>query len=71
MTSTQNKIKELIINDRKTTKEEKEQSQSLEPFNLRITTVEVSGDGAKLTSEELAGILKLFTENKTGSKTPL
>ena len=62
------KYKEIIIMDRQTTTEEKEEKQIIEPLNVRITSIEISGNGAKLTSGELLEIMKLFAEKRSQTK---
>lgn len=71
MSDRQNKFKEIIITDRKSTQEEKAGKASLKQFNLIITSVEVSGGPPKLTSVELAEILKLMSQNRKQSKMAL
>lgn len=71
MSSSQSQFKEFLITNKRSRKEEKELKQLLEPFHLRITSVEVSGQGSTLTSRELAEILKLLAADNRTTETKI
>ena len=55
----------IEIKNRKSTKEEKEMKKCEDAMNMKIISVDVAGGEPKLTSRELAEILKLMADNKT------
>ena len=59
--------REIQIKNRNSTKEEKDVKTCKDPMNTKIISVEVTGGDPKLTSRELADILKLMADNKTQS----
>lgn len=58
-------LQEIEIKNRKTEKEDKEVKACQDPVNVKIISVEISSGEPKLTSRELADILKLMADNKT------
>ena len=68
MSNTGSIIQEIEIKNRKSEKTEKELKKCENPMNVKIISVEITGGGdSKLTSRELADILKLMAENKDRS----
>ena len=57
--------REIEIKNRKTAKEDKEVKACQDPMDVKIISVEVASGDPKLTSRELAEILKLMAHNKT------
>jgi organic radical activating enzyme len=67
MSSTTAASQDIQIKARKSTKEEKDTKKCEDPMNVKIISVVVAGGDPKLTSRELAEILKLMADNKTDS----
>ena len=65
MSGTSPASQDIRIKERKSTNEEKDTKKCNDPMNVKIISVVVAGGDPKLTSRELAEILKLMAENKT------
>ena len=63
--TTSTALQDIEIKNRKSTKEEKEMKKCEGAMNVKIISVDVAGGEPKLTSRELAEILKLMADNKT------